>query len=200
MRLEHLLSGAEKSSCSRPFGDPEERGNDSRDPPEGGHGTASASLLTLQPSSGAAAAECRGNLVIMAPGTREGGLAQLARAPALQAGGQRFESVILHTKERTLTYWKAVRRGAKPLAQANQTDTTRNLNQESNRHKRGEPCMGLRAGGFQKAVQKGRHGCDDTAGRPHGCSRTPDTMRIKNGCHAIRHGIAKVIEKGDKGT
>ena len=25
------------------------------------------------------------------------GLAQLARAPALQAGGQRFESVILHT-------------------------------------------------------------------------------------------------------
>ena len=27
----------------------------------------------------------------------EGGLAQLARAPALQAGGQRFESVILHS-------------------------------------------------------------------------------------------------------
>ena len=27
-----------------------------------------------------------------------GGLAQLARAPALQAGGQRFESVILHTR------------------------------------------------------------------------------------------------------
>ena len=27
---------------------------------------------------------------------RLGGLAQLARAPALQAGGQRFESVILH--------------------------------------------------------------------------------------------------------
>ena len=27
---------------------------------------------------------------------RNGGLAQLARAPALQAGGQRFESVILH--------------------------------------------------------------------------------------------------------
>lgn len=26
----------------------------------------------------------------------KGGLAQLARAPALQAGGQRFESVILH--------------------------------------------------------------------------------------------------------
>ena len=33
------------------------------------------------------------------PGTTslfDGGLAQLARAPALQAGGQRFESVILH--------------------------------------------------------------------------------------------------------
>ena len=28
-----------------------------------------------------------------------GGLAQLARAPALQAGGQRFESVILHKSE-----------------------------------------------------------------------------------------------------
>ena len=28
-----------------------------------------------------------------------GGLAQLARAPALQAGGQRFESVILHVYE-----------------------------------------------------------------------------------------------------
>ena len=28
-----------------------------------------------------------------------GGLAQLARAPALQAGGQRFESVILHFSE-----------------------------------------------------------------------------------------------------
>ena len=27
-----------------------------------------------------------------------GGLAQLARAPALQAGGQRFESVILHLR------------------------------------------------------------------------------------------------------
>ena len=43
-----------------------------------------------------------------------GGLAQLARAPALQAGGQRFESVILHLrrmkilhlKKSTLTCWK----------------------------------------------------------------------------------------------
>ena len=34
------------------------------------------------------------------PGTTLlGGLAQLARAPALQAGGQRFESVILHMGE-----------------------------------------------------------------------------------------------------
>ena len=29
---------------------------------------------------------------------KKGGLAQLARAPALQAGGQRFESVILHSR------------------------------------------------------------------------------------------------------
>ena len=42
---------------------------------------------------------------------RYGGLAQLARAPALQAGGQRFESVILHNEDlkrdfrSTLTYW-----------------------------------------------------------------------------------------------
>ena len=38
------------------------------------------------------------------PGTtsdsESGGLAQLARAPALHAGGQRFESVILHQVER----------------------------------------------------------------------------------------------------
>ena len=36
------------------------------------------------------------------PGTTSlynGGLAQLARAPALQAGGQRFESVILHDSD-----------------------------------------------------------------------------------------------------
>ncbi len=31
--------------------------------------------------------------------TEHGGLAQLARAPVLQAGGQRFESVILHSEE-----------------------------------------------------------------------------------------------------
>ena len=32
-----------------------------------------------------------------------GGLAQLARAPALQAGGQRFESVILHNPVNRMT-------------------------------------------------------------------------------------------------
>ena len=32
----------------------------------------------------------------LVPQLLSGGLAQLARAPALQAGGQRFESVILH--------------------------------------------------------------------------------------------------------
>ena len=35
-------------------------------------------------------------LLILDPQLLSGGLAQLARAPALQAGGQRFESVILH--------------------------------------------------------------------------------------------------------
>ena len=34
--------------------------------------------------------------VQLCAGLHRGGLAQLARAPALQAGGQRFESVILH--------------------------------------------------------------------------------------------------------
>ena len=34
------------------------------------------------------------------PGTTYGGLAQLARAPALHAGGQRFESVILHKDQK----------------------------------------------------------------------------------------------------
>ena len=38
----------------------------------------------------------------MLSGIFEGGLAQLARAPALQAGGQRFESVILHFSVRML--------------------------------------------------------------------------------------------------
>ena len=36
--------------------------------------------------------------------SRLGGLAQLARAPALQAGGQRFESVILHQVNNLLGY------------------------------------------------------------------------------------------------
>ena len=37
-------------------------------------------------------------------GLLKGGLAQLARAPALQAGGQRFESVILHLKAKYKNY------------------------------------------------------------------------------------------------
>ena len=46
-----------------------------------------------------------------------GGLAQLARAPALQAGGQRFESVILHLSGADIVindyalcimYWKKI--------------------------------------------------------------------------------------------
>ena len=38
---------------------------------------------------------------------RFGGLAQLARAPALQAGGQRFESVILHVVSGLLDYLRS---------------------------------------------------------------------------------------------
>ena len=48
------------------------------------------SLFIVHCSFGAVGASC-------------GGLAQLARAPALQAGGQRFESVILHQKRLSLT-------------------------------------------------------------------------------------------------
>ena len=42
--------------------------------------------------------------------TLPGGLAQLARAPALQAGGQRFESVILHSSRRRVYVltWKSL--------------------------------------------------------------------------------------------
>ena len=36
------------------------------------------------------------------PITKEGGLAQLARAPALQAGGHRFDSDILHGNQLTI--------------------------------------------------------------------------------------------------
>ena len=38
----------------------------------------------------------KGDGALLSCGLLKGGLAQLARAPALQAGGQRFESVILH--------------------------------------------------------------------------------------------------------
>ena len=35
-------------------------------------------------------------LILRSRSSSKGGLAQLARAPALHAGGQRFDSVILH--------------------------------------------------------------------------------------------------------
>ena len=37
-----------------------------------------------------------------------GGLAQLARAPALHAGGQRFESVILHIEKEHIDILEAI--------------------------------------------------------------------------------------------
>ena len=55
----------------------------------------------------------------------DGGLAQLARAPALQAGGQRFESVILHHEgfevqssilfKRSLAYCETSKRGKRDI-------------------------------------------------------------------------------------
>ena len=45
-----------------------------------------------------------GSAVQVCSGLPYGGLAQLARAPALQAGGQRFESVILHIAHQALSY------------------------------------------------------------------------------------------------
>ena len=36
---------------------------------------------------------------------QHGGLAQLARAPALHAGGHRFDSDILHNSERKKVHW-----------------------------------------------------------------------------------------------
>ena len=66
-----------------------------------------------------------------------GGLAQLARAPALQAGGQRFESVILHLvipsaragdeKRSTLTYWKFKRAKGRTLNESRCRQKTQNL-------------------------------------------------------------------------
>ena len=38
-------------------------------------------------------------MITFAAAKKNGGLAQLARAPALHAGGQRFESVILHRSD-----------------------------------------------------------------------------------------------------
>ena len=50
----------------------------------------SEKLFAIRYSRGRQAVSTRPKAVL------SGGLAQLARAPALQAGGQRFESVILH--------------------------------------------------------------------------------------------------------
>ena len=44
---------------------------------------------------------------VCTPPVEKGGLAQLARAPALQAGGQRFESVILHQQKEDIDILEA---------------------------------------------------------------------------------------------
>ena len=60
-----------------------------------------------------------------------GGLAQLARAPALQAGGQRFESVILHPKEH-------IDKSGSELREAQQRAKSRNTKEFHNEQTKGE--------------------------------------------------------------
>ena len=78
MRLEHLLSGARDR---RPV------------PASGRHIAAKAKRLGDKRNDNKAR---QSYAVLLLNIYCNGGLAQLARAPALQAGGQRFESVILH--------------------------------------------------------------------------------------------------------
>ena len=59
--------------------------------------TSNALLFTLESASNEKQAASNAKRWHVKRNTSLGGLAQLARAPALQAGGQRFESVILHT-------------------------------------------------------------------------------------------------------
>ena len=120
MRLEHLLSGAGRRFVARRFTCKQQwlfslvlprtlsctaRPEGSGRPPAARESYSSvgqsATLIMWRP----AVQVCLGLLIGLWPmctrqikclGLLFGGLAQLARAPALQAGGQRFESVILH--------------------------------------------------------------------------------------------------------
>ena len=50
--------------------------------------------------------------IVNCPLQKKGGLAQLARAPALQAGGHRFESDILHlVSQLTINSWQLTKSG-----------------------------------------------------------------------------------------
>ena len=53
------------------------------------------------------------NLILIERSISHGGLAQLARAPALHAGGQRFESVILHVKKEDIDILEARKKSKK---------------------------------------------------------------------------------------
>ena len=64
------------------------------------------SVIDVFPIDAKTSAVDEARLLSLASCTRSlfyGGLAQLARAPALQAGGQRFESVILHNGVNRMT-------------------------------------------------------------------------------------------------
>ena len=104
MRLEHLLSGARRRKAGR-----WEHREDREDRPQRAVLTTGASKkeslakkncdrLTSGSFEKKCYRKCAGVLEARKNQDLYGGLAQLARAPALHAGGHRFESVILHEK------------------------------------------------------------------------------------------------------
>ena len=104
MRLEHLLSGARRRKAGR-----WEHREDREDRPQRAVLTTGASKkeslakkncdrLTSGSFEKKCYRKCAGVLEARKNQDLYGGLAQLARAPALHAGGHRFESDILHQK------------------------------------------------------------------------------------------------------
>ena len=108
MRLEHLLSGARRDT------------DDVRAPPgtsTRGKGAAAISPATFitrrvlkrvrKNNDKTERPFAQRSPVLLMQSIAFGGLAQLARAPALQAGGQRFESVILHSEKEDIDMMEA---------------------------------------------------------------------------------------------
>ena len=95
MRLEHLLSGAIVPALLR---HPET---------EAPHALRPEVRRVARDGAGTVSRVCCKLIAHPAVAGPHGGLAQLARAPALQAGGQRFESVILHKKREHIDIMEA---------------------------------------------------------------------------------------------